>query len=155
MVSANDMQIAGNHYAAEYQHWDWVADVGLGYLEGCATKYVCRAFKKNGLEDLQKATHYLAKMQELQAAGTLRRPFILGDHNKGAELLDKFMYANRLTTVQHGFCYVLQYLHPEDVRYADKLNNARAMLAQLAASAERRAVAQRAATAPPTNAASP
>ncbi len=62
-MSANSIQIGGTHYsdAGDYQHWDFVIDLQLHYLFGCATKYVCRWRKKNGAEDLMKASHYLTK----------------------------------------------------------------------------------------------
>lgn len=63
-MSANDKQIAGTHYQGTYQHWDFVEDTGIGYLLGCATKYISRWRKKNGTQDLEKALHYLEKYQE-------------------------------------------------------------------------------------------
>lgn len=64
-MNANDRQVGGGHYAASYQHWDLVADLGLGYFEGQITKYVARWRKKNGLQDLEKAMHFLEKLVEL------------------------------------------------------------------------------------------
>lgn len=61
-MNANNRQEGGSHYASEYQHWDFILDTGLSYLEGCATKYISRARKKNGQEDLKKAIHYVEKM---------------------------------------------------------------------------------------------
>lgn len=55
-------QEGGSHYQTKYQHWDWVIDIGLGYLAGCATKYVVRWPKKNGVQDLNKAMTYVHKM---------------------------------------------------------------------------------------------
>lgn len=55
-------QEGGDHYQAEYQHWDWVTDIGMGYLPGNATKYVSRWRKKNGEADLRKAMTYVDKM---------------------------------------------------------------------------------------------
>lgn len=68
MSSANDIQIGGNHYASSLQHWDVVELYGIGYIEGNATKYVTRWRKKNGIEDLRKAMHYLVKLIELATA---------------------------------------------------------------------------------------
>lgn len=63
--TANDRQVAGDHYGKlSYQHWDWVCDIGLHYLLACATKYVARWRNKNGLEDLEKARHYIQKASE-------------------------------------------------------------------------------------------
>lgn len=61
---ANERQIGGSHYAGGYQHWDFVREMGLDYLQGCATKYVARWRKKNGVEDLYKALHYTEKRAE-------------------------------------------------------------------------------------------
>jgi len=43
-------QVGGDHYAAEYQHWDWAGETQLGYLESAATKYVSRWRKKGGVQ---------------------------------------------------------------------------------------------------------
>jgi hypothetical protein len=79
----NERQVGGDHYQkSDYQHWDWVCDVGLHYLLGCATKYVARWRMKNGVEDLQKAVHYLDKAMERgippRRAGVGTQRFILG-----------------------------------------------------------------------------
>ena len=73
-MSANDKQVAGSHYRAKIQHWDFVEINGLGYLEGCATKYATRARKKHEdpLDDLNKALHYVEKLRELHAQGKRR-----------------------------------------------------------------------------------
>lgn len=63
-MNANDKQIGGEHYKAQYQHWDFVCDTGMHYLLGCATKYVSRWRKKNGVEDLKKSLHYIEKAIE-------------------------------------------------------------------------------------------
>ena len=58
-------QVGGDHYKARVQHWDWVVMANLGYLEGCATKYVSRHHKKGGKEDLHKAVSYIDKIIEV------------------------------------------------------------------------------------------
>ena len=65
-------QVGGDHYAAEYQHWDWVVDTRLGYLEGNATKYLARWWNKNGPEDLLKAQSYVEKLLECCRQGRAR-----------------------------------------------------------------------------------
>lgn len=62
-MEVNDIQIGGNHYKIEYQHWDFVCDTNLHYLLGCATKYIARYEEKNGVEDLRKAIHYISKAE--------------------------------------------------------------------------------------------
>ena len=67
MTTANEIQHGGQHYkkSKTLQHWDVVERYGIGYCEGCSTKYVYRWRDKNGLEDLQKAHHYVLKLLEL------------------------------------------------------------------------------------------
>jgi Protein of unknwon function (DUF3310) len=63
MSKANEF--SPTHYAGDYQHWDLVAKIPMNYFEGCTTKYVARWRRKNGLEDLKKALHYLDKLVEV------------------------------------------------------------------------------------------
>lgn len=67
MSDANNTQVGGTHYAGAYQHWDLVVAAGLNYFEGQITKYVLRHRFKNGLQDLQKAAHFLQKYREVRS----------------------------------------------------------------------------------------
>ena len=60
----NEKQVAGSHYITDIQPWDYIITNKLGYLEGNIIKYITRHKKKNGLQDLQKAQHYLEKLIE-------------------------------------------------------------------------------------------
>ncbi len=65
-MSANDKQIGGSHYKTSgVSHWDLIVQNEIPYLEGCATKYLTRFRKKNGLQDLEKAMHYTEKLIEV------------------------------------------------------------------------------------------
>jgi hypothetical protein len=69
MESANERQVGGDHYkTGGEEHWDRVARLRLDYFQGQITKYVERWKKKNGLEDLKKARHFLDKYIELEEA---------------------------------------------------------------------------------------
>lgn len=73
----NQEQFGGTHYKLQFfQHWDFVIANKLGYFEGQVTKYVCRWREKNGIQDLEKALHYLAKLISAYRAGllTMREP---------------------------------------------------------------------------------
>jgi hypothetical protein len=62
---ANDLQVAGDHYKKlNPQPWDVIAAWGLGFFDGNVVKYIARFREKGGLQDLQKAAHYLAKLIE-------------------------------------------------------------------------------------------
>ena len=65
-MNANNRQIGGDHYIAPIQHWDYVWANKLDYFQAQIIKYVTRFKKKNGLEDLAKARHFLEKYMELQ-----------------------------------------------------------------------------------------
>jgi hypothetical protein len=65
MTKANERQVGGEHYMTKgVSHWDYCVETNVPYLEGCATKYISRWRKKNGLQDLQKALHYIEKRVE-------------------------------------------------------------------------------------------
>lgn len=65
-MSANDKQINGDHYRGAIQTWDYIVANDLGFLEGNIVKYVTRFRKKNGVQDLLKAQHYLQKLIEVE-----------------------------------------------------------------------------------------
>ena len=67
MTSANQTQVAGNHYKNKaIQPWDYIVSNNIGYLEGNVIKYVSRWRDKGGVDDLKKAQHYLTKLIETQ-----------------------------------------------------------------------------------------
>ena len=68
--SVNDSQVGGSHYKVMYpQPWDviiaWEQQGHIGYLEGCAIKYLARWRHKKGTEDLEKAKHFIDKLIEV------------------------------------------------------------------------------------------
>jgi len=70
---ANKVQVGGSHYKQhKIQIWDAILDWNLGYLEGCVVKYVARFRNKGGIEDLEKARHYIDKLIEVEKARGLK-----------------------------------------------------------------------------------
>jgi len=65
---ANDTQVGGEHYRSPIQHWDYVLANEIPYMEAQIIKYVTRWRKKNGIEDLHKARHFLEKLIEWETA---------------------------------------------------------------------------------------
>ena len=63
-MEADKNQVYGHKYMGQYQHWDLVLSCDLDYLAGNSTKYVVRWRKKDSLNDLHKALHYLNKLEE-------------------------------------------------------------------------------------------
>lgn len=78
-MAANERQVGGGHYkTGGEEHWDRVHRLGLDYMQGQITKYVERWKSKNGVQDLEKAQHFLEKYIELAkndalAAGPRKR----------------------------------------------------------------------------------
>lgn len=82
-MAANDTQIGGNHYKATDEQlarakccgfdkapepWDFSYIRGHNNLQTGIIKYVDRYKHKKGLEDLEKAKHYLEKLIEIEKA---------------------------------------------------------------------------------------
>lgn len=155
MSSANAKQVDGDHYRAPIQHWDWVEYNGIGYLEACATKYACRNRKKHDdpLIDLNKALHYVEKLQELFLLGVKkpRNRFALWlyrlTHRNippltlicwGRQLavsVDEFAEANDLTPDEAMVCTLLAFWGDEtDLDAAHGIIES--MIAQVGANAE-------------------
>lgn len=100
-MSANDKQIGGDHYKGDLEHWDMIEDHGIGYLEGCATKYVARWRKKDGLKDLRKSRHYVEKLLEKNETGRWSRGEV------PAEVIAEFSAANGLNDLETEIVYLL------------------------------------------------
>jgi hypothetical protein len=59
-TAALTTQVGGSHYKdMAIQPVEYIHKNGIGYFEGCVIKYVSRWRKKNGVEDLEKARHFL------------------------------------------------------------------------------------------------
>lgn len=113
-MSANDDQVGGDHYKAEFQHWDFVEENGIGYLEGCATKYATRWRHKAGVEDVKKAIHYVEKLMEMHALGRREARGIAP-----VEAIRRFADANHLSSLEERIVYALaRWSNATDLRVA-------------------------------------
>jgi hypothetical protein len=55
-----DRQVGGTHYKdMAIQPGEFIRKNNLGWYEGNAIKYICRHKAKGGVQDLDKAIHYL------------------------------------------------------------------------------------------------
>lgn len=128
-MPANEHQVGGRHYKTDYEHWDLVAIVNMDYFAGNSTKYVSRWRKKNGLQDLQKALHYLDKLIEVfiqyqNPQRPLTNPMVLTEVNN-------FALANNVSFLEEE--YVLKLCLYDSV---DDLNEARVTLLEIIEEAE-------------------
>lgn len=95
-------QEGGDHYQADYQHWDLVIDLRMGYLEGNATKYVSRWQKKGGVQDLHKAMTYVDKLiANYDKVINLSLQF---SQKVRGELCDRFIASAKLGGLEADFC---------------------------------------------------
>ena len=123
-MKQSDRQVGGLHYKSEYQHWDWAIDLQLGYLESAATKYITRWRGKNGVQDVEKALHYIQKAEEAfledryknnclnswnstnpELGASLTRQFLLSNNIVGAEA--EFMWHSSSWVNQFNFPHIL------------------------------------------------
>lgn len=59
------IQIGGDHYKKmKIQPIEFIYENDIPYIEANVIKYVCRHKYKNGLEDLEKAKHYIELLIE-------------------------------------------------------------------------------------------
>jgi hypothetical protein len=101
-LSVNDRQVGGTHYRSALQHWDLIERNGIGYLEAAATKYVTRWRSKGGVQDLEKAVHYVEKLIELFEEG-VRTARGTVDH----VMLATYAEANKLNDAERNIITIL------------------------------------------------
>jgi hypothetical protein len=60
-------QIGGEHYKSlSIQPIEFITANNIPFIEGNVIKYVCRHKQKNGIQDIDKAIHYLNLLKELE-----------------------------------------------------------------------------------------
>ena len=61
----SEKQVGGSHYLdMKIEPINFIVENNLPFMEGCVIKYVCRHKQKNGIEDINKAIHFLQMMKE-------------------------------------------------------------------------------------------
>lgn len=75
-----DFQVGGNHYKSDpIEHWTYVMENNIPYMEAQIIRYVVRWRKKNGMQDLEKAKHYLEKLIEFESGKVKQSPISMAD----------------------------------------------------------------------------
>ncbi|AUR83334.1 protein of unknown function DUF3310 [Vibrio phage 1.033.O._10N.222.49.B8] len=68
-VTATERQIGGDHYKSlKIQPIEYIDANNMPYLEGNVVKYVTRHASKNGVQDIDKAIHYLELIKQMRYA---------------------------------------------------------------------------------------
>lgn len=116
MSEANKTQVGGQHYKAEgLQHWDIVDEHDVNYLAGNATKYLTRFRRKNGVQDLKKAQHYIDKLVETRGKYVGRSQGDVPD-----PVLQRFFSDNGITGPEREpIRLVFNWLNVSDLRAAN------------------------------------
>lgn len=66
-MSSLDTQVGGGHYKdCPIQPVEYIFKNNLNFLQGNVVKYTTRYKDKNGIEDLEKAKHYLEMLIEFE-----------------------------------------------------------------------------------------
>ena len=66
-IKASKTQIGGNHYSdMAIQPTEFIHKNNLSFIQGNIIKYVCRYKSKGGIEDLNKAKHYIDLLIEFE-----------------------------------------------------------------------------------------
>ena len=66
MVQALKKQVGGKHYSKfVIQPTEFIYKNNIPFIEGCAIKYLCRWKDKGGVQDLDKAIHFIEMLKEL------------------------------------------------------------------------------------------
>jgi len=69
-MKALEKQVGGGHYKDQpIQHVEFCQKNKIPWCESAAIKYIVRHRKKNGVEDIDKAIHYLELLKELEYSG--------------------------------------------------------------------------------------
>jgi len=66
MSDALKIQEGGDHYNDPIQPVEYIYANNIPFIEGNIIKYISRHRKKNGLEDLKKARHYINLLIDLE-----------------------------------------------------------------------------------------
>lgn len=112
-------QVGGEHYKADYQHWDLCIDCDVPYLEAAATKYICRWNKKNGIQDLEKGISYLEKIIESFNQKRYRNTSLFSSSFHAAKThFSKWVRMAQITSWEEVTCqHVFTWETPQDLYY--------------------------------------
>ena len=68
---ALETQVGGAHYKdMKIQPLEFIHANNIGFCEANAIKYLCRWRTKNGIQDLEKAAHYIALLIQFETEKT-------------------------------------------------------------------------------------
>lgn len=97
-MSALDVQRGGDHYKnLSIQPVEFVMKNHMGFCEGNVVKYVTRWRNKGGLQDLDKAQHFIQFLIEDSPYQTVQHFMSIAFHQRGCLPADSYIEANDLS----------------------------------------------------------
>ena len=130
MSKANEKQVGGEHYKtiSGLQHWDFVVNTDMPYLPAQVAKYLTRWRKKNGLQDLEKAKHFLEKFIDAERVRTaaveyqtneLMDGMAMEKHDRDALIGLAVYHCNDPTVLEDTMLAIEHLIHKENIRLKD------------------------------------
>lgn len=110
-------QVGGDWYNARpgvTQHKDYCAAVRAPYFEGSSSKYVMRWQRKGGVQDLEKAIHFI----EFRMAAYSQGFYPWNGCSKQSKLFDKFLKDNNVPDDEASIIDLI--LHWQDMKDLEK-----------------------------------
>ena len=107
-MKASEKQVGGTHYRTApggLGHWDYCVIASVPYLEGCASKYLTRWRDKGGLQDLEKAIHYLER--RLEAVANYQG--VIKGANKSIAKFEEFLKSNSIPELDAGIIDIIMH----------------------------------------------
>lgn len=122
-AKANERQVGGNHYNkhGDLQHWDLVNIFKWDYFQGQITKYVMRWKDKNGVQDLEKARHFLDKYIEIAKLSVVFKEAMSNEENPST-IVDRI--SKQMSTINHNELEWVRNVLAEELGYSGPLAEA-------------------------------
>lgn len=92
---SDEIKVQKHYTQYSIQPMEFISKNNIGYIEGNIIKYVCRYKLKNGIEDLQKAAHYLEKLIERETSGKITLGDTVNETSTNKEVRQSMVEVNQ------------------------------------------------------------
>ena len=104
MSNPYDTQVGGNHYQTmKIQPAEFINKNEMKFAEGNAIKYICRHVNKGGLQDLEKAKHYIDMIIERDYGDDAEKSKVFSSDVKVSYDNNQIFYPSGVSVGQEGF----------------------------------------------------
>ena len=99
-----EKQVGGNHYQTmKIQPAEFINKNKMKFAEGNAIKYICRHVNKGGLQDLEKAKHYIDMIIERDYGDDAEKSKVFSGDVKVSYDNNQIFYPSGVSVGQEGF----------------------------------------------------